>query len=157
MAGSPPQEEKTAGSFDVSLELQEDYRFLVDFGLEGVEALPTDEPPPIGDGTGPNPTRLLAAGVANCLAASLLFCLRKARVPVDDLHASVSTRMTRNERGRLRVGGFAVSIRPEVPAEAQERMSRCLALFEDFCVVTESVRSGVPVEVSVEVIEAAGG
>ncbi len=149
-------EEKTVGSFEVSLELQEDYRFLVDFGLEGVEALATDEPPPIGAGTGPNPTRLLAAGVANCLAASLLFCLRKARVPVDDLQASVTTRMTRNDRGRLRVGGFAVTIRPEVPAEAQERMSRCLGLFEDFCIVTESVRSGVPVEVQVEMLRTPG-
>lgn len=156
MTEPPATEEKVVGSFDVSLELQEDYRFLVDFGLEGVEVLATDEPPPIGDGTGPNPTRLLAAGVANCLAASLLFCLRKARVPVNDLRTTVTTWTTRNERGRLRVGGFDVTLWPEVPPEAQERMSRCLGLFEDFCIVTESVRTGVPVDVNVEVVEPAG-
>ena len=46
MAESPPNEVEVVGSFDVSLQLQADYRFLVDFGLEGVEELATDEPPP---------------------------------------------------------------------------------------------------------------
>jgi hypothetical protein len=31
-------------------------------------------------------------------------------------------------------------------------MRRCLELFEDFCVVTQSVRSGIAVDVSVEPI-----
>ena len=35
------------------------------------------------------------------------------------------------------------------PAE-QRRMRRCLELFEDFCVVTQSVRSGSEVDVAVE-------
>ncbi len=39
--------------------------------------LVTDEPAPLGGAAGPNPSRLLGAAVANCLAASLPFAMRK--------------------------------------------------------------------------------
>jgi len=34
-------------------------------------------------------------------------------------------------------------------------MQRCLELFEDFCVVTQSVRAGIAVDVAVEPISGA--
>jgi hypothetical protein len=56
----------------------------------------------------------------------------------------------RNERGRLRIGAIRVTLAPEVDLEQRGRMGRCLELFEDFCIVTESVRHGFPVSVNVE-------
>ena len=136
------------GGFTLELEQIEDYRFRVVFDLEGVDDLITDEPAPLGAGTGPNPSRMLAVAVANCLSASLLFCLQKSRVEGARVRASVATSMERNERRRLRIGGFDVRI--EVSGVTDEaRLERCLGLFEDFCVVTESVRNGVPVNVEV--------
>lgn len=82
-------------TFDIELRLEEGYRFTVDFG-DGIPTLLVDEPPPLGEGAGPNPSRLLAAAVADA--------------------------------GRL---------------------DRCLDLFEDFCIVTQSVRNGFDVEVEV--------
>ena len=49
----------------------------------------------------------MGAAVGNCLAASLLFCLEKARVPVTDIRARVEGYVVRNESGRLRVGSSA--------------------------------------------------
>lgn len=89
--------------FEISLELQDGYRFDVDFGLTGVPALRMDEPEPLGAGEGPNAARLLAAAIGNCLASSALFCMRKARVPVTGMRAEVRTTLGRNEAGRLRV------------------------------------------------------
>ncbi|HEX6388347.1 MAG TPA: OsmC family protein [Solirubrobacteraceae bacterium] len=139
-------------SFDLTMELQDGYRFLVDFAQPGVPPLLLDEPEPLGDGDGPNAARVLAAAIGNCLSASALFCLRRARIDVQGMRTTVSASLARNEAGRLRLAGIQVRIAPVVDAAEQGRMRRCLELFEDFCVVTQSVRSGIAVDVSVEPI-----
>jgi organic hydroperoxide reductase OsmC/OhrA len=135
--------------FEITLERQEGYRFLVDFRQEGIAPMTMDEPPPLGEAAGPNAVRMLAAAVGHCLSASALFCLNKARVPVTEMHAEVRASLVRNEEGLLRVGALMVQLHPTVAAEDRERLSRCLNLFEDFCVVTQSVRGGVEVSIDV--------
>jgi uncharacterized OsmC-like protein len=137
--------------FTLTLSRQQDYRFNVQFDLAGVPDLQLDEPAPLGAGAGPNASRLLAAAVANCLSASLLFCLGKFKQDPQGLTAHVTGKMVRNEQGRLRMGGIAVDIRLE---QTVERLAHCADQFEEFCVVTDSVRNGIPV--SVQVRDAAG-
>ncbi len=143
-----PEVDESAG-FEVRLDQDEDYRFRADFGLPGAEPWIIDEPPPLGDAAGPNASRLVAAAVGHCLSASALYCLQRARIPVRGVHTVVTGGTTRNERGRLRIGGLKVSIELDVDDAQRDRMGRCLGLFEDFCVVTASVRAGIPVEVEV--------
>ena len=98
---------------------------------------------------GPNPARLLGAAVANCLAASLLFALRKFGNEPGAVHATAAVTLARNEHGRLRVPAIRVDIQLGVPAQALKRLDRALEQFEEFCVVTQSVRAGIAVEVRV--------
>jgi organic hydroperoxide reductase OsmC/OhrA len=108
-----------------------------------------DEGPPLGEGHGPSPDALLGAATGSCLASSLLFCLEKAHLPVDNVSARVDVEKVRNERGRLRIGSIRVGLAVHVPEEYHERFERCRQLFEDFCIVTESIRHGIHVEVGV--------
>lgn len=138
-------------AFTVGLRLEDGYRFSVDFGSDFGTVLELDEPEPLGGGTGPNAARVLGAAVGNCLAASLLYCLNRARVPVDGLTAEVAGELVRNEAGRVRIGGLRVKLRPGgIREEDLPRLNRCLGVFEDFCVVTQSVRNGLDVKVDVE-------
>jgi uncharacterized OsmC-like protein len=137
--------------FTLTLIRQQDYQFNVQFDLAGVPELQIDEPAPLGTGAGPNASRLLAAAVGNCLSASLLFCLGKFKQDPHEVTAKVKGEMVRNEQGRLRVGGLSVEIRLE---QKVERLAHCAEQFEEFCVVTDSVRKGIPV--SVRVLDAAG-
>lgn len=134
--------------FSLRLTLAENYRMTVDFG-DGAELL-MDEPPPLGEGTGPNASRVLAAAVGNCLSSSLLFCLRRARARVDGLETEVHGKLVRNERGRLRIGELKVRIAADLDPEERAKLDRCLDLFEDFCIVSASVRQGIPIDVEVD-------
>jgi uncharacterized OsmC-like protein len=140
--------------FTVHLARGERYEFEARFDREGVAPLLVDEPAPLGGGRGPNAARLIGAAVGNCLSASLLFCLEKARQPVQGLRADVVGTMMRNARGRLRVGRLDVRITLDLGAGQPERVGRCFELFEDYCVVTAAVRRGIPV--SVVIVDPAG-
>ena len=148
-APAPAPVRETEHEFSLVLRLNDHYMQIVDFGLDGVAPLVTDEPPPLGQERGPNPARLLGAAVGSCLGASLLFCLRKAHVEVTDLRTTVAGTLVRNERGRLRIGALRVQLAPTVAEADRPRLARCLELFEDYCVVTESVRDGIDVAVEV--------
>lgn len=137
-------------TFSVDLTHQGGYAFTAYYGAGGPPPLDVDELPPLGKGLGPNPSRLLATAVGHCLGASLLHCLRKQRIEPNGLAVTIEGDLDRNDRGRLRIGSLRVVLAPEVTEEERARMSRCTELFEDFCVVTESVRKGIPVAVTVE-------
>jgi len=136
--------------FTIAIEQVRDYEFRVKFDKANLPELVLDEPPPLGRDAGPNPSRILAAAIGNCLTASLLFCARKARANIEGLRAQVKTQIARNEQKRLRVGRVEVAIEVKAPEADQEAVRRCLPLFEDFCTVTQSIREGIEVEVAVK-------
>ncbi len=133
----------------VTVTRQDKYKFLVDFGPDIAKTV-ADEPAPLGDGAGPSPTQLLAAAVANCLSSSLLFAHGKFKEDPGRLTTMVTCEVGRNERNRLRVTGMKVSITLGVAAESLSHLDRALAQFEDFCTVSQSVRTGIPFTVTVK-------
>jgi uncharacterized OsmC-like protein len=137
------------GSFELELTHISGYEFRLKFDWRELAPLTLDEPAPLGRERGPNASRLIAAAVANCLSASLLFCLNKAHIEPAGLRTRVTTAYTRNAKGRLRIGRMQVAITLDGTLEPARRLGRCTELFEDYCVATQSVREGFPIEVEV--------
>lgn len=137
-------EEKT---FRVHLDLLEDYVFKIDFDEYGY--ILSDEPAPLGSGEGPNPARLLAAATANCLCASLLFALRKKKQRPQDISAEATGQIERVD-GRWRISRLDVVLSLDDTVLDRDILDQALAQFEDFCIVTQSVRQGIQVDVSVQ-------
>ena len=136
--------------YKVDLRFVRGYEFVATFAdNEKLPPIVFDEPAPLGEGSGPNAAAVLAAAIGNCLAASFAFCLRKVRLEPVDLTAAVVAHVARNEQGRFRISGIDVELSPEVLEQDRSRLDRCERLFEDFCVVTESVRRGIPVNVKI--------
>ena len=135
----------------VTVTRQEKYRFLVDFGGD-IPHTVGDEPPPLGDGAGPSPERLLGAAVANCLCSSLVFAVNKFKGDPGRLTATATcetgrneaNRLSRNEANRLRVTHIKVDIALGANPEELPHLDRALAQFEEFCT------AGIPFAVSVE-------
>jgi organic hydroperoxide reductase OsmC/OhrA len=111
------------------------------------------------DRIGPNPSRLLALGIMGCLSASLIFCLKKRNFSIADLHAEAQVTLHRNSKGFWRVQKIDVDLRPKISdPEAIKRFEQCMKktadgvpFFEQFCIVTESVRTGIAINVNVAV------
>jgi uncharacterized OsmC-like protein len=136
--------------FTTSLDQVKDYEFTVSFDKEALGKLTMDEPAPLGTEKGPNASRVLSSAVGHCLTASLIFCLQKSRIPLKHVATKVHTTLARNEAGRWRVQGIKVDINADpLNEQDRDRMKRCLEMFEDFCIVTQSVRKGINVEAAV--------
>ena len=137
------------GRFTIRLQQQEGFQIRASFDWKRVPDLLMDEPPPLGEQQGPNASRMLAAAAADCLAASLLYCVFKEEPPENCLRAEATCVMVRNERKRLRIGAIEVKLIVTEAVTVSPRFARCKELFEDFCVVSASIRQGIPMRVSV--------
>jgi uncharacterized OsmC-like protein len=131
------------------LRLIKGYQFNVESDVEYIPDFLVDETKPDGEGSGPNPPRLLAAAVGHCMSSSLIYCLKKARISVRDIETTVKTSLFHNENGNLRIRSIDVQISLKVDGEDEPRVHRCLTLFEDYCTVTQSIRKGIEVNVHV--------
>lgn len=135
------------GRFTIQLEQREGFQINVRFDWKRAPDLLMDEPPPLGEQAGPNASRVLAAAAANCLSASLLYCVFKEEPPAGCLRAEATAILVRNEKKRLRIGGLEVRLIVGDAVTRSPRFPRCKDLFEDFCVVSASIRQGIPMRV----------
>lgn len=125
------------------------YRFNVTFDELPDAKVVMDEPVPLGGSEGPSAAMMLSAAVGHCLTSSLMFCMQKSRAELKDVETDVETDLKRNERGRWRIGSIKVKMKPFLGDIDSEKLRRCRELFEDFCIVTMSVRDGIDIEVDV--------
>ena len=102
----------------------------------------------------PNASRILTASVANCLSASLTFCLAKTRIDIPDLRISCKATcyIERNEINRLRVKKIDIQIFPKSENFNENlvlALTRCKDRFAEYCVVSQSVKEGFDVNFTV--------
>lgn len=111
------------------------------------------------DMLGPNPSRMLALGVLGCLSASFIFCLKKRNFKVDDFNAEAEVVIFRNEQGFWRIKKIDINIEPKIEdTDSLHRAKQCLkvakdgvSFFEQYCIVTQSVRAGIEVNVNIDI------
>ena len=137
----------------VSIELIEDLTFKLNLENPVLPELLVDETHDVNspEALGPDPSKLLIAAVMGCLNASLAFCLKKAHIPLKGMKAQGMLTSRRNEQGFWRVSEIDVEIFPEIEIEKGiPRMEKCLDIFHNYCTITQSVRQGIPVNVTIK-------
>ena len=137
-------------SATTKLKLLDGYRFRVEFDVEEIPNIIVDELKPLGENSGPNPTRLLSTAVGHCLSSSLLYCLRRSRVNVRNLETTVEAKTKSNEEEQRRIEKLEIQVHLNVDEKDKARVSRCLEIFENYCTVTQSVRRGIDVTVNIK-------
>ena len=135
--------------YSIIVERVENYEFRVRFDNPEFDNWTLDEPAPLGNNKGPNATRALAAAIGNCLSASLMFCLQRSKLVVDSIRSEVIPMVARNEEGRWRIQHLDVKVYVKMTEDEPKRFQRCVEIFENYCIVTSSVRQGIPVDVEI--------
>ena len=126
------------------------YKYEIVFDeLPGAKIV-SDEPAPEGTSEGVSASMMLAGAVGHCLTSSLMFCMQKSRAQLKDLSTDVDLVMERNQKGRWRVKEIKVKLKPLVDSVDAEKLERCRGIFQDFCIVSASVRDGIKIDVDVE-------
>ena len=78
------------------------------------------------------------------------FAANKFKGDPGRLTATAICETGRNENNRLRVKQIKIDIALGAPPEQLPHLDRALAQFEELCTVTQSVRAGIPITVSVQ-------
>jgi uncharacterized OsmC-like protein len=136
----------------ITLEWIDDLTFKLRFDNPIIPELFVDEThePDSPEVVGPDPSRLLLSAIMGCLNSSFAFCLKKARIPLKALSAKGILTIQRNEEGYLRVSQINIELMPEIEIESGiPRMERCIETFHNYCTVTQSVRQGIPVNITI--------
>lgn len=134
----------------VTLEQEADFAFRIQFDETDLAPWLGDETAPLGQERGPNPSRILLASIANCLAASLLFAMRKFKNDPAGVVAHITATPMRNPEGFWRIPQASVELQLPDGNQDYAQLQRILDQFEQFCVVTQSVRQGIDVQVTVK-------
>ncbi|MCG3218366.1 MAG: OsmC family protein [Candidatus Heimdallarchaeota archaeon] len=125
--------------------------FKTIFDQEHFPELMFDEPERSGgENKYPNAARIVTAAIANCLSASLSFCLTKSKVEIEELKTRAKCTMGRNEEGRLRIKKVEIEIETKLDQEKEKKIKRCIEMFEKFCVVSQSLTEGIEIEAKVK-------
>ncbi len=141
-------------SFTIKMKKIGAMKFEVEWDKEQFPTIYFDEPPNAGgNDEAPNASRYLTAAVMNCLSASLTFCLKKARIPLDALESEATCTIARNDEGYWRIKEINVKLKPywkEWSEDMQKSLDRCSKIFMNYCIVSASVKQGIPINVIVE-------
>ncbi|MFX0102937.1 MAG: OsmC family protein [Candidatus Hodarchaeota archaeon] len=114
-----------------------------------------DEPAEFhGDDKGPSSIEYLGVAIGGCLGTSFSFCLQKMEVPIKDMDLVLDVKMTHVEEGDknpLRIVNIDADINVTLENEEDEDiLELCIEAFKKYCVVTQSVMGGIPVNINVK-------
>lgn len=131
-------------------ELKWHEKFKFEAKINGFPFLLMDEPREIGgDASGLSPLDLLTASIGGCLSAALMFCFRKAKLSPRGISVKSKAVVVR-ENGYLRVKNIDVELNVELDSETAKKAEQCLSIFRNYCIVTESVIRGIPVNLEIK-------
>lgn len=113
-----------------------------------------DEPETFhGNDLGPSAGEFLLVSIAGCQGVSFQFCLQKFKIEVEEMTVTVESKMSHvwheeYQREILNIVHMDVLIDVKLKnPEDEENLLECFDVFQKFCVVTTSVRHGIPIDV----------
>lgn len=136
----------------VSLKLQEKMLYRCNVGHVKMQDLYIDERnKKKTDKIGPSPVKLLALSVLACLSACFEFCLQKKGFTLSDLDGIAEVTFTRKDKEIWRIKKIDIELLPKIDnPEMHKSVAQCKRLFEQYCIISESLRKGMEINVNLK-------
>ncbi len=119
-----------------------------------------DEPKAFhGNDMGPSAGEFLLVSIAGCQGVSFMFCLQKFNIEIEEMVVHVESKMKHvwheeYEREILNIIHINVVIDIKLAnPEDEEDLLECFEVYQKYCVVTTSIRRGIPVDVKLNHIK----
>lgn len=94
---------------------------------------------------------MLALSVLGCLAASFAFCLGKKNFLLSDIEGKAVITSKRNEKGFWRLNKIDIKLNPKIDnPKMRKKADQCQKIFEQFCIISESLREGIEINTNFE-------
>ncbi len=127
--------------------------FLFEVTVNGFPKFFMDELDPVGEDSAPNPADYLLVSVGGCVASSFIYSALKFSIPIKVLRVKVRGKYTR-KKGMVRIGEINVELQVDVAdGNTAENLEPCLNVFRKYCVISESLREGIPINIFLKVGE----
>lgn len=132
---------------EVDIKLEEEMIFKCDLGKINMKDLFIDEQhKKLNEKIGPNPSKLLALSILGCMSASFAFCLQKKDFSLSDFEGKAFITSKRNEKGLWRIKEIKIELHPKIDSlKMRERVDQCRKFFEQFCIISESIKEGIEI------------
>ena len=136
----------------VGLKLQENMLFKCELGNVKMQDLYIDERnKKKTEKIGPSPIKLLALSVLGCLAVCFEFCLQKKGFTLSDLDGRAEVTFTRKDKEFWRIRKIDIDLLPKIDnTEMRKSVAQCKNLFEQHCIISESLRKGMEINVNLK-------
>ena len=94
---------------------------------------------------------LLAAALAECMASTLFFLLKWAKIEVKRFSATANAVTGKDETGRLNVDRVDLTLNLDIPKdeETTKKFERVKTLFKRGCLMSRSLEKGIKVNYSI--------
>jgi organic hydroperoxide reductase OsmC/OhrA len=136
----------------IELEWLEGEDFKIRFDSEGLKltlVVERSRVPP--EKVGGEARMLLAAALAECMASTLFFLLKWAKVEVKRFSATANAVTGKDEAGRLNVDSVDLTLNLDIPKDEEtlKKFERVKTLFKRGCLMSRSLEKGIKVNYSI--------
>ena len=138
------------GTMKVTLKYSENLHFTA--SARHFDGIHLDEPESFhGNDIGPSPVEYFLIGIGGCLGSTFTYCLKKQGIKIDALDVVVDGQLKHlGPKMSLQL----VNIEAELiitakDGESSGKIEQCIKTFRDYCIVSNSITQGVPLDVTV--------
>ena len=111
-----------------------------------------DEPESFhGTDLGPSSTEYLLIGIGGCMGSSLAYCLQKRKIKIKDMEIIVDGKLkVEGPKNHLRLAKVNVELFLSLKkGNSSQNVDTCINNFLEYCVLTNSVIQGIPIDIKV--------